>query len=178
MLTEVEITNLRKVNEILDGFRASQANAEKELKGIDEKYKAMIERDKKSYKEIIASCKKEIEFWEKPFLKRYGRTIAELLTKPEEASEEAQAVEDNLPFDDDEKVVDEQEEASEETVEAPVEKAVEEEIPVVVEDLPEETEEAEEAEEAESSEDDGWGDDEPEKQDDNNGWGEFPAGWK
>lgn len=177
MLNEIELNNLRKVNEILDEFRTSMSNAEKELKGIDEKYKAIIAKEKEAYKQIIASCKKEIEFWEKPFLKRYGKPIEELLEKPEDASEadEKPADEsDELPFstDEDEKVVDKEADA------APVEDLPAEEPAEEV--AAEETASEEPVVEAKEEADDDWEEKtEADAQDDNDGWGtDFPADWK
>ena len=109
MLSKIEIRNLQTVNGILEEFRNSQASAEKGLKEIDEKYKAIIEKEKRDYKQTIANCKKEIEFWEKPIIKRYGKSISELLAKPEDVVEaEPENVDPNeeLPFAEEEKVVD------------------------------------------------------------------------
>lgn len=177
MLNEIELNNLRKVNEILDEFRTSMSNAEKELKGIDEKYKVIIAKEKESYKQTIASCKKEIEFWEKPFLKRYGKPISELLEKPEDASEadEKSADEsDELPFstDEDEKVVDKEVET------APVEDLPTKEQTEEV--AAEETVSEESVAEAKEEANDDWEEKtEAEAQEDNDGWGtDFPDEWK
>lgn len=105
MLSEIEIKSLQTLNEMIDNFRRSQAEAEKGLKEIDEKYKAIIEKEKKELKQVVATCKKEIDFWEKPIVKRYGKSITELLAKPEETTE-TEEVNDELPFVEDEKVMD------------------------------------------------------------------------
>ena len=162
MLSEFEIKNLQTVNGMLDGFRASLAEAEKELKGIDEKYKAIIAKEKETYKQTIVSCKKELDFWEKPIVKRYGKTIAELLANPNE-SVESEEQQDELPFAEDEKVVDT--EAENEVPEFDGAGFTEEDNTIPVE----ENANWEETTEADAQED---------KEDDNGGWGDFPEDWK
>jgi len=180
MLTDVELQSLRSLKGILENFKKSKMAAEKELKEIDDKYKAIIEREKKSYKDIIVSCEKEIKFWEKPIVKRYGKSLDELLANPDGAveTEEKEEVDDALPFSDDEKVVDT--EAEEISVEEPVKEEprdLDAEEDAEWEKRIESGEIVEVKPEAESSEGN-WGDDEEKKEDDNDGWGEFPEEWK
>ena len=172
MLSEIEIRNLQTVNGMLEEFRASMNDAEKGLREIDDKYKAIIEKEKKMYKETISNCKKELDFWEKPILKRYGKSISELLAKPEdviEAEPENVEPEDMLPFVEDEKVVDKEAEEVIPEEEIPIEEIREEakveepvgEIEVSSEPVPEEWEENAEAE----------------AQKENDEW-DFPEEWK
>lgn len=178
MLTDVELQSLQSLNGILDTFKKSKAEAEKNLKEIDEKYKAIIAKEKESYKQTISACEKEIKFWEKPIVRRYGKTLEELLANPEGAVESEDKEDDELPFSEDEKVVDK--EAEEEPVaETVTEEPAEE--PVPVEEIPAEEPVSEgDVAEAKEEDDDDWEEKtEAEAQDDNDGWGtDFPAEWK
>jgi len=201
MLTDVELQSLQSLKGILENFKKSKVEAEKNLKEIDDKYKAIIEKEKKSYKEIISACEKEIKFWEKPIIKRYGKPLDELLANPDGAVETEEKEEaDDLPFSDDEKVVDTEavEESAEEAPEfdgagfteednvAPAEEPVEEKPRNL--DAEEDAEwekkiasgEIVEAKTKEAAADD-WEtntESEAQKEDDNDGWGDFPEEWK
>jgi len=183
MLTDVELQSLQSLNGILENFKKSKAEAEKNLKEIDEKYKAIIAKEKESYKQTISACEKEIKFWEKPIIKRYGKTLEELLANPEGAVESEDKEDDELPFAEDEKVVDKEAEP-EVVTETSAEEPVEE--PVPVEDVPAEEPVAVEAvseedvAEAKEEVDDDWEEKtEAEAQDEDDGWGtDFPSDWK
>lgn len=192
MLTEFEIKNLQTLKKMLDEIKDQRAAAEKGLKEIDDKYKAIIEKEKKDYRQTLSMCKKEIEFWEKPIMKRYGKPVDDLLAKPEDAGEtESVDPDDQLPFGDpeDEKVVDAE---AEKTVEETVEQ---EEEPVGVSDdeapefdgagfteadnvEPETVAEEQPAKEA-KAEDDNWEEEtESKEQKDDDDWPDFPEEWK
>lgn len=184
MLTDVELQSLQSLSGILENFKKSKAEAEKNLKEIDEKYKVIIAKEKESYKQTISACEKEIKFWEKPIVKRYGKTLEELLANPEGAVESEDKEDDELSFSDDEKVVDKEAEpevVAETPAEEPVaeETAPVEEIPVE-EPVEVETVSEEDVAEAKEEADDDWEEkSEAEAQDDNDGWGtDFPAEWK
>ena len=196
MLTDVELQSLQSLKGILENFKKSKTDAEKNLKEIDDKYKAIIENEKKSYKEIIVACEKEIKFWEKPIVKRYGKSLDELLANPDGAveTEEKEEADDALPFSDDEKVVDTEAEEPEMVVVSEgvvngaelVENTTKEEPRDL--DAEEDAEwdkkiesgEIVEAKSKEKAEDD-WETNteaEAQKEDDNDGWGDFPEEWK
>lgn len=183
MLTDVELQSLQSLNGILDTFKKSKAEAEKNLKEIDEKYKAIIAKEKESCKQTISACEKEIKFWEKPIIRRYGKTLEELLANPEGAVESEEKEED-LPFDEDEKVVDKEAEPEFDGAGFTEADNVVEDLPVEdlpVEDLPEdEPVNEEDVVKAKEEADDDWEEKtEAEAQNDNNGWGsDFPAGWE
>jgi hypothetical protein len=168
MLNEFELKNLQTLKAMLEDFKNQKA-AEIELRGIDNKYKAIIENEKKELKDKLAAAKKEIDFWEKPIIKRYGKTIDELLANPDGAAESDEEPADELPFEE-ETVVDEQ---VEETKDEPVEEEPEfdgagftAEDNVVPENVEETAVESwpEEEEKAQPVDDDAWPD--------------FPQEWK
>ena len=174
MLTEFEIRNLQTMKKMIDEIKDQRNDAEKGLKEIDEKYKAIIDKEKKELRERLSSCKKEIEFWEKPIIKRYGKPIDELLAKPEdiiEAEPENVDLNDELPFSPDEgKVVDteavEEEEKNEEPVVAEPEPEPVVEEPVTLDESTEDSTAVEEE----------WPEEKKETSDDD--WPEFPQEWK
>ena len=175
MLTEFEIRNLQTMKKMIDEIKDQRNDAEKGLKEIDEKYKAIIDKEKKELRERLSSCKKEIEFWEKPIIKRYGKPIDELLAKPEdiiEAEPENVDPNDELPFvPDEEKVVDteavEEEEKNEEPVVAEPEPEPVAEEPVMPDEPVEESTVAEEE----------WHEEEKKETNDDD-WPEFPQEWR
>jgi hypothetical protein len=169
MLNEFELKNLQTLKAMLEDFKNQKAAAEIELRGIDNKYKAIIENEKKELKDKLAAAKKEIDFWEKPIIKRYGKTIDELLANPDGAAESDEESADELPFEE-ETIVDEQ---VEETKDEPVEEEPEfdgagftAEDNVVPENVAEAAVESwpEEEEKAQPVDDDAWPD--------------FPQEWK
>lgn len=192
MLTEFEIKNLQTLKKMLDEIKDQRAAAEKGLKEIDDKYKAIIEKEKKDYRQTLSMCKKEIEFWEKPIMKRYGKSVDDLLAKPEDAGEtDAVDPDDQLPFGEpeDEKVVDTE---AEETVEETVEQ-VEEPVGASDDEAPEfdgagfteadnvepETVADEQPVKEAEAEDDSWEEKtESEAQKDDDDWPDFPEEWK
>ena len=171
MLNEFELKNLQTLKAMLEDFKNQKAAAEIELRGIDNKYKAIIENEKKELKDKLAAAKKEIDFWEKPIIKRYGKTIDELLANPDGAAESEEDPADELPFEE-EAVVDEQ---VEETKNEPVEEepefdsagftAEDNAVPENVAEAEVETWPEEEEEKAEAPKDD-------------DGWPDFPQEWK
>lgn len=176
MLTEFEIRNLQTMKKMIDEIKDQRNDAEKGLKEIDEKYKAIIDKEKKELRERLSSCKKEIEFWEKPIIKRYGKPIDELLAKPEdiiEAEPENVDPNDELPFiPDEEKVVDteavEEEEKNEEPVVAEPEPEPVVEEPVTVEEPAAEI----------NVEEEDWETETESKANSDDDWPEFPQEWK
>lgn len=188
MLSEVEIKNLKTLNGILKGYRDSMNKAEKEVKTIDEKYKKLAEQEKKDLTATIANCKKEIAFWEKPIIKRYGKSIDELLSNPAESEtaeptdEQEEEVVDDLPFGDEEQVVDEQATEEPEVGVNPVEESAEETVFDQNEAEPKETDEPqnEETTTTEESSEDNWPEEESkestEKKEEDDDWG-FPQEW-
>jgi hypothetical protein len=156
------------VKNILDNLSSAMDTLKNEIANIDEIYRKKLEEAKASLVACLEETTKQYEYWSgldagnmpaaAPKKRRTRKTAVETILERDEEEKKEEVVED-LPFVEEEKVVDEEVVGE---VETPVAESTE---------FTESTENPDDLPWEESSE-------EKKEEDDNDGWGDFPAEWK
>ena len=67
MITELKKKEIISVKEMMDAHKKNIEDANKGLESITEKYKRLMEEEKKSLKESLSDSKSQLKMWEKMF---------------------------------------------------------------------------------------------------------------
>ena len=95
MVSDIKRKEILTVKEMLDIFENRIGDFKKDMDAIDEKYRAIIEKEKKDLKANLADCKSQLKVWQKMFNSFDPEAVKEVLGEaPVQAEPEVETVEE------------------------------------------------------------------------------------